>query len=371
MKILPYIDPMFKKIYILFFTLLALSLSSCHDSPEYDNTLTGNFDALADIIDSHYCFFADKDIDWQEVTQRYRAEINEKTTIFDLFFICAQMLDELKDGHVNLTSRFSASYYRNWWSDYPQDFNFRTIEQYYLEFNWLSTSGIIYKQLPGEIAYMYYPSFTTTVSETSLDYILALMANSRGLIIDIRDNGGGALTNINTLVGRFITQKFVGGYIMHKTGPGHNDFSEPYPMEYEPAEKGRVMWGGQVVVLTNRSCFSAANNFVAVMKSLPNVTIVGAKTGGGGGLPFTSELPIGWSVRFSACPILDSDGNQIENGIDPSPGCEVSAPDEELAQGKDAILDFAIDLLKDNPLPFPPAESDPEDTGESISYSET
>ena len=263
------------------------------------------------------------------------------------------MLNELKDGHVNLSSRFDTSYYREWWTDYPQDFNLRTVEEYYLNFNWLTTSGIRYKQLPGEIAYIYYPSFSSVISETSLDYILAILYNSRGLIIDIRDNGGGMLTNINTLVGRFINEPITGGYILHKTGPGHNDFSKPYPIIYEPAEEGRIKWEGDIIVLTNRSCFSAANNFVSVMKTLPNVRIVGAKTGGGGGLPFSSELPIGWSIRFSACPILNSDFEVIENGVDPSPGCEVHSPDEELVDGKDAILDFAIDMLKNNPLPFP------------------
>ncbi|MCH5229537.1 MAG: S41 family peptidase [Muribaculaceae bacterium] len=350
---------MLKKFYIILLSVLSLFFSGCHEDPEYKNTLMGNYDALADIIDTHYCFFADKDINWKEKVEKYRQEITEETSVLDLFFICSQLLDELKDGHVNLSSRFSTSYYRNWWSDYPQDFNQRTLEEYYLDFNWLSTNGIMYKQLPGEIAYMYYPSFSYTISDSSLDYILAIMANSRGLIIDIRDNGGGELTNINTLVGRFIEEKIIGGYIMHKTGPAHDDFSEPYPMEYKPAAEGRVKWNGDVVVLTNRSCFSAANNFVAVMKSLPKVRIVGAKTGGGGGLPFTSEIPVGWSVRFSACPILDSEGHIIENGIDPSPGCEVHSTEEELAKGKDAILDFAIDLLKDNPLPFP--EDRPED----------
>lgn len=316
----------------------------------------GNFDAVADIIDRHYCFLEEKGLDWKEVVNYYRGFVTPETNEVELFFICAQMLDELKDGHVNLSSRFSSSYYRNWWSDYPQDFNLRTVEEYYLDFNWLTTSGIYYKQIQNEIAYMYYPSFSYTVSETSLDYILAILLNSRGLIIDIRDNGGGALTNINTLVGRFIDQPFIGGYLKHKTGPGHNDFSEPYAIEYKPAPEGRIKWNGDIVVLTNRSCFSAANNFVSVMKQLPNVKIVGAKTGGGGGLPFSSEIPIGWSVRFSACPILDAEGNVIENGIDPSPGCEVHSPEEELAQGKDAILDFAIDLLKNNPLPFPDEE---------------
>ncbi|MDE5875369.1 MAG: S41 family peptidase, partial [Muribaculaceae bacterium] len=274
--------------YLIAFLSLSF-LGSCHDSPEYPNNLYGNFDALWDIVDSHYCFFEEKDLDWKEIGETYRNKITSETTQSDLFFICADMLDELKDGHVNLSSRFTTSYYRAWWTDYPQDFSLRTLEENYLQFNWLSTSGIIYKQLPGEIGYIYYANFANPVGETALDYVLAILHNSRGLIIDIRDNGGGLLTNIDTFIGRFINHEINGGYITHKTGPGHNDFSEPYPITYKPAKSGRVKWDGPIVLLTNRSCFSAANSFASVMKSLPNVTIVGAKTGGGGGMPFSSE----------------------------------------------------------------------------------
>lgn len=340
-----------KNVIIAIAAILAILLPSCHDAPEYKDDLRGNFDAVWDIVDTHYCFFREKGIDWDEIGNRYRAQITDTTTYIGLFFICADMLDELRDGHVNLSSRFNTSYYRQWWTDYPQDFNLRTLEQYYLEFNWLSTSGITYKMLPDDIAYMRYPSFSYPIGETSLDYVLAILHHSRGLIIDIRDNGGGALTNIDKLVGRFIDRKFTGGYICHKTGPGHGDFSEPYPVEYDPAEKGRIKYSGPIVLLTNRSCFSAANAFTSVMKELPNVTVVGARTGGGGGLPFTSEVPAGWSVRFSACPITNARGESIEEGVDPSPGCEVTATDEELAAGKDAILDFAIEMLREKPLP--------------------
>ena len=355
------IEKMKKSLYqfLLAVTFMA-GLTSCHESPSYKNTLYGNFDALVDIIDSHYCFFEDKNIDWKATAAQYRELINEETGDLQLFTICSALLDELQDGHVNLTSRFNTTYYKKWWTDYPQDFNLRTLQEYYLDFNWFTTSGIIYKQLPGEIAYMYYPSFSYVVSETSLDYILAILYNSRGLIIDIRDNGGGLLTNIDVLVGRFIEEQITGGYIMHKTGPGHDSFSKPYPITYSPAMEGRIKWPGQIVVLTNRSCFSAANNFVSVMKQLPNVSIVGARTGGGGGMPFSSEIPNGWGIRFSACPILDADFNITEYGIDPSPGCEVHATEEELAQGKDAILEFAMDMLKDNPLPFPDKEEEEE-----------
>lgn len=331
--------------------LLQFLFTGCHDEPEYGNTLYGNFDALWSIVDSRYCFFEEKDIDWKEVGERYRAMLKSGQNIYDLFFICSSMLDELQDGHVNLSSRFDTSYYRKWWTDYPQDFNLRTLQEYYLDFDYKTTGGIVYKTLPDEIGYMRYPSFVNTVGENSLDYVLASFAKTRGIIIDIRDNGGGALTNIKTLVSRFIKSKIRTGYIMHKTGPGHNDFSEPFPIEYEPASEYRVKWLGPIVLLTNRSCYSAANEFTSVMKQLSNVTIVGSRTGGGGGLPFTSEIPIGWSVRFSACPLLNSKMECIENGIDPTEGCEIHSTDEELAKGKDAILDFAIELLKQQPVP--------------------
>ena len=307
-----------KIITILSVILMASALSSCHDEPDYKNDIYGNFDALWDIVDSRYCFFREKDIDWQEIGRKYRDMIKPETNSFQLFFICSAMLDELRDGHVNLSSRYDTSYYREWWTDYPQDFNLRTLQEYYLEFDYLTTSGINYKMLPDEIGYMYYPSFSYAIGENALDYILAILHKSRGLIIDIRNNGGGLLTNIPTLVGRFIDKKILGGYIIHKTGPGHSDFSDPYPVEYDPAPDTRVKWDGPIVLLTNRSCFSAANDFTSVMKTLPNVTVVGAQTGGGGGLPFSYELPIGWSVRFSACTLLNPYGECTENGVSPT-----------------------------------------------------
>lgn len=332
----------------IYFAILALIFCSCHEEPEYTDDPYGNFDALAQIVGERYCFFQEKNLDWNALCKQYRAKIKPDTKQLELFQICSDLLDELKDGHVNLSSRFNTSYYRAWWSDYPQDFNMRTLQEHYLKFNYFSTTGIDYKMLSEDIAYMYYPSFSYPVSANNLDYILAILANSKGLIIDIRDNGGGLLTNINTLVGRFITEEKIGGYICHKTGPAPDAFSEPYPVKYKPAAQGRSMYLDRpIMVLTNRSCFSAANDFVSVMKQLPNVRIVGARTGGGGGLPFSSELPNGWAIRFSACPINDCDNQLTEFGIDPSPGCEVHCTDEELAAGKDAILDFALaNLLK-------------------------
>lgn len=337
---------LYSRIRIVLFSIALIILSGCVESEEYADDPYGNFDALADIIDTRYCFFEEKNINWGKVTDEYRKKISPKMSALQLFNLMAEMLDTLQDGHVNLSSRFNTSYYRNWWSDYPQDFNLRTLEQFYLDFDYMTTSGMIYKILPGNIGYIYYPSFSSRVSPTALDYVLAYLEDCDGLILDIRDNGGGLLTNIDTFVGRFVDGEIPGGAITHKTGPGHNDFSEPYPFTYKGADPEiHYKWDKPVALLINRSCYSAANAFTAVMKSLPKVTVIGARTGGGAGLPMSYELPNGWLIRLSASPLYSPQGECTEFGIEPSPGYECHSPEEELAAGIDNILEKAILFL--------------------------
>lgn len=97
------------------------------------------------------------------------------------------------------------------------------------------------------------------------------------------------------------------------------------------------------MVLTNRAVYSAANEFVKYMKCCPGVTVVGDKTGGGAGMPYSSELPIGWSVRFSACPMYDTDKQSTEFGIEPD--YYVSLDQADVLQGKDTIIEYARRLL--------------------------
>ncbi len=326
-------------------TLSAAFAASCHKIEEWDDNVQGNFDALWTLVDRHYCFFDDKDIDWDEVYDRYHSRIYTGMSSHMLFEVCAEMINELKDGHVNLSASFNTSYYRNWWSDYPQNYDERIIQQNYLGFDYKSLGSVYYSVLRQNIGYIRYPSFSYPVGEAALDAILSQFALCKGIIIDIRDNGGGDMTNVETIVSRFISEKILAGSICHKTGPGHNDFSEPYPYYFEPAETGRVKWIKPVVVLTNRSTFSAANNFVSVMQYLPNVKIVGATTGGGSGMPFSSEIQCGWGVRMSACPVFDAQGLPTENGVNPTLGCEVDLDPVLALAGVDTMLDFAVKTI--------------------------
>ena len=325
---------------------ISLMLVSCHDYEEFANDSQGNFDALWTIIDEHYCFFEYKDIDWNEVGQRYRAQVRPEMTSEELFDVCAQMLKELKDGHTNLISSWDVSRY--WiWEQYPENYDERIIDQYYLNFNYRQASGIKYQILSNNIGYMHYGDFGSNIGEGNLDMILSYLAACDGLVIDVRGNGGGFLMNVETLVGRFITEPIHAGYISHKTGPGHDEFSEPYAYYFEPADDYRIKFMKPVVVLANRASFSATNNFVSIMKMLPNVRVVGDTTGGGSGMPFTSELPNGWNVRFSACSILDATGRETEFGTEPSEGYKVDMSESDMAAGRDTILETAFAAIED------------------------
>ena len=319
--------------------LAVVLLAGCAYQDEWDSDQVGNFEALWTIMDEHYSFFDYKQVDWNEVHQRYRAMVSNDMTDRELFDVCGDMLKELRDGHTNLIASHDVSRY--WvWEQWPVNYDERLIDQHYLNFDYKMASGIKYQILRDNIGYMYYGSFSSTIGEGNLDLILSYLSTADGLIIDVRDNGGGMLTNVEKLVSRFIDDKMLAGYICHKTGPGHNDVSEPYPYYFEPA-KNHIHYLKPVVVLASRGSFSATNNFVSIMKSLGQVTVVGDTTGGGCGLPFTSELPNGWRVRFSACPIMDAQGRLTEFGVAPDVRVDMDLDDRY----GDAILDTAIRLL--------------------------
>ena len=324
----------------LLLILLLCSVTSCIDNEEYANNPRGNFEALWKIMDEHYCFFSQKGIDWQDVHQRYSKQFDASMNEKQQFEVLTNMLSELKDGHVNLYTSFNIGRYWAWRDNYPKNYS-DSLERKYLKSDYLIASGLDYTVFDDNIGYIRCESFQNPIGTGNLDGILLHLQPCNGLIIDVRNNGGGQLSNAEELAARFTNKEELVGYIQHKTGPSHNDFSSLQP-EYLTPGKG-IRWQKPVVVLTNRSVFSAANEFVKYMKYCPNVHIVGDKTGGGAGLPFSSELPNGWSVRFSACPMYDRDKQMTEFGIDPD--YKVDITESDLIKGKDTIIEFARKLL--------------------------
>ncbi len=325
--------------FIISFLLICV-FSSCLPEDDFDSSPQANFDALWKIIDEKYCFFDYKDINWDEIYAEYQPRIKPDMSDESLFDILGKMLAELKDGHVNLVSTFNFSRYWDWYLDYPDNFD-EKIQENYLGRDYYIASSINYKVLDDNIGYMYYSDFSRTVGRSNLDQIINKFSLCRGIIIDVRNNSGGLLTNVDIIASRFTNEKVLVGYSQYKTGKGHNDFSDFQSKYLEPSN--RIRYQKTVVVLTNRRCFSATNDFVSVMKVLPNVTIMGDKTGGGGGFPLSSELPNGWSIRFSACPNYDSNMDNIEFGIEPD--IKVFMEGDDMQKGIDSIIEAAREYI--------------------------
>lgn len=332
-----------KRTLLLLLTAV-LAITSCVDEKEYPSNARGDFEALWHIIDEHYCFFSYKrqayGLDWDEVRQRYAPQIHDGMTAEQEFEVLGNMLGELRDGHVNMSSGFDMARYWSWREDYPKNFSENLLEKY-LGTDYRISTGMDYRILDDNIGYIYCPSFNGDIGAGNLDAIISYLAPCNGLIIDIRENSGGMLTNAQELASRFTNEEVLVGYTRHKTGKGHDDFSPMQPQTLKPGSGMR--WQKGVVVLTNRGVFSAANEFVKYMGCFPNVRVVGDTTGGGAGMPFSSELPNGWSVRFSAEPMYDKGKNSTEFGIAPDHNVALSQAD--LMSGKDTLIEFARQLL--------------------------
>ena len=331
-----------KKILRLFsFLFLALSFTACVDEDVYEDSPSGNFEALWKIMDEHYCFFQEKCVDWDSVHAVYAPRFNAGMTDDQKLEVLGNMLAELKDGHVNLFASFDYSRYWGFHEDYPKNYS-DTLARHYLGTDYRISNGFKYRIMDDNVGYLRVSSFEDTIGAGNLDDILLYLQPCLGIIIDLRDNGGGMLTAAEALAARFTDKEILVGYMRHKTGKGHNDFSDMEEQTLKPA-KG-IRWHKPVVVLTNRSVYSAANEFIKYMRHCPQVTIVGDRTGGGAGLPFSSELPNGWSIRFSACPMYDTDKQSTENGIEPD--IKVGLRTDDFQRGRDTMIETARAKLR-------------------------
>lgn len=306
-----------------------------------------NLLALWTILDERYCYFGAKGIDWDGVYEEYYERLHSRPgwSVYEYFDLLAEMLDTLQDGHVNLYAPFDVSSCTGWYTDYPTDYYADIVSgERYLGRDSRQAGGFVYGYLRGtRVGYVRYGSFSTGFSAVNLAYIDHYFRDADGLIIDVRHNGGGSLDYSVRLASCFFSEAVTTGYIRHKTGTGHDDFSEPEPFVTDPAD-APIDWSGRkVAVLTNRMCYSATNDFVVRVLQAPNVTVVGGKTGGGGGMPLSQELPNGWMVRFSAVPMYDAGMRHTEFGV--MPDVEVHITPEDVAGGVDAIIDKAVEIL--------------------------
>lgn len=326
--------------------LAVFLLSACERlviDPGKSNEPVKNFDRLWQKVKDHYPYFSFKGANWDSLYGQYRPRINEGTSDAELFQVITAMLGQLKDGHISVYT--PDDYYSyDYKAGSPANYDSSLVRKSYLEkpgVQYHRSGGFTYAILENGIGYIHYRTFNRDVS--IIDDILKGFdqAKVKGLIMDVRSNGGGQIGNVISLTGRFTASQLNVGYTVFKNGPGPDDFTEPLQIKVNPEGTG---WTKPVVLLTNRACFSACNFFAEFMRQLPNVTTLGDMTGGGGAMPIEYELPNGWRYRVSTSAFYGADGFNIEGGVPPDVRVEMNP--EHAKQGTDDLIEQATRLIE-------------------------
>lgn len=175
----------------------------------------------------------------------------------------------------------------------------------------------------------------------------------KGVIIDLRGNGGGDISDLNFLMGRFITSPLAFGSTRYKTGGGRLDYSPWLSSLVNPVSgsKGVTI---PVIALADNFSASLAESVTMAIRATPKGYFIGEPTWGANGPyafnedlynagPF--ELKDFMKVQTSSAAFRDLNGNFLEgNGI--VPDLFVPFNRDDLLAGQDNALRLAIERLK-------------------------
>ena len=207
------------------------------------------------------------------------------------------------------------------------------------------------------------------------------LKNAKGYILDVRGNSGGNSTNADAIAAMFISGEFHSCFAeaqiyepTYKAWSMYRDdfkglsldearlkytddeFSlKTYRMgknSFYVRDEGRTVVNnapgklhGPIVVLMNQSTFSAAEDFVDVMKMYTNAIFVGNNTAGSSGQPLCESLESGGFLRICTRRCIAQNGEDIYNkGFNPD--FRIIPSDADLASGRDIVLEKGIEIIK-------------------------
>lgn len=334
-----------KKILFTCLIIALVMFTSCEKlvfSPDISSDPITTFDYLWDKVDQQYAYFDVKDVDWDEVYSRYSHKIHAALSDDSLFFYLGSMMNELKDGHVNLFSEFNVSRF-----DIsklgPKNIDYRFIQDNYLGSDYYFTGPFRHDFIANDqVAYVRYSSFSDLFSDDNMMYIFDRYENTDGMILDLRQNGGGYMMNIFKLLSYFTLFEDPIYTTCIKSGSGHDDFTEDEAI-YSTSYDTVLHYTKSVAVLIDRGSYSASSMFSLATLELDNLFLVGDTTGGGLGMPNGGQLPNGWTYRFSITRTLTPDGLNYENGIPPDYYAVLDSSD--MQQGYDTVIETALSIL--------------------------
>ncbi len=311
-------------------------------------TPTATFDYLWQQIDERYSLFDVKKVDWDAVRDSLRPRVYDEMSNDSLFAILKKMINTLDDGHVDIWGNYDiASSEQIYLQRYANsNFDLNTVALNYLRADHHTTGGLVYNSIAGgQVLYIRYSSFSNSASTALMQTVINRYPDIKGIVFDIRQNGGGEIQNEWNLMALLPSQGQLLYSTQMKAGPAHDDFG-PLKQVYAPDNGDIEPFTKPFVLLTDRGCYSAASSFALCLKSYPNVTVMGDTTAGGLAVPTGGALPNGWNYRFGVSRTIAPDGINYEHGVPPDQVVRLSPA--AIAAGRDNIIDSAATLILNN-----------------------
>jgi C-terminal processing protease CtpA/Prc len=206
-----------------------------------------------------------------------------------------------------------------------------------------------FKRLPGDLAYVALNSFGSRAAVTAFDSLHAEFAETKGLILDVRQNTGGNSAIGWEILAYLSDRPFRTGMwqtrdyrpTLRASGMGIRWETTSGPI-YAPHPSKR--YEGRVAVLCGALTGSAAEDFLMAFDAMERGKIVGEPTGGSTGQPVSFALPGGGSGRVCGARTTYPDGTEyVGRGILPDVVVHPTAAD--VRQGRDAVLEAAANAL--------------------------
>ena len=339
-----------KKYSILIVLWAILGPVSCNKmllDEGIENTPEKNFDYLWGEYDRLYGLFGVKQLDWDSVYTVYRPQVSAQTTDAEFYGILKEVLALFNDNHVSIipTDPNLPNYSSGLLEQLgPQeDFYFELVKNAYLSDFKAYSDNVHTGLLPGNIGYIHMAGFVDSKAKTEqwMDEILNGFRDTKGIVFDIRDNGGGADANAQAVANRFAAQNTLYMYSRKRNGPELDDFAEPVYWYVSPEG---TAYHKPVVLLTSRYSISAAETFSLAMGVIPTVRQVGDTTSGAFSDAIVREMPNGWQFTVSVGEFRDAQGHCPE-GMGVAPDVYIRNTREDIEGGHDLMLEKAMELL--------------------------
>ena len=216
-----------------------------------------------------------------------------------------------------------------------------------------SSPEYVFRWLPGRIAYLSLDAFESDASVKAFEQHLPDILQAKGLILDVRDNGGGSdlygLQILSYLSGRPVPVVQSREMLV---SPAFRAFGETQIAWHklsngQPYTHSRMQhFAGPVAVLIGPQTFSAAEDFIVSFDAMERGILVGERTGGSSGQPLRIALPGGGIARICAKRDTYPDGREfIGKGI--APNITIAPTVADIRADRDPVIERAVEALRD------------------------